>query len=81
MMTKTAKFSAWRAGSMIGAPDILPLSLAKAMIEPAKVIAPMAAPKLISIQRLSADGAVNADAKGLRRVERRACRHALPPGR
>ena len=38
----------WRAGSMIGAPDILPFSLAKAMTDPEKVIAPMAAPSAIS---------------------------------
>ena len=32
-------------GSKIGAPDILPFNLAKAITEPEKVIAPMAAPK------------------------------------
>ena len=37
-----------RAGRMIGLPDMLPLSLAKAMTEPEKVIAPMAAPSDIS---------------------------------
>jgi hypothetical protein len=31
-----------RAGSMIGLPDIRPFSLANAMIDPVKVIAPMA---------------------------------------
>ena len=34
----------------MGAPDMLPFNLAKAMIEPAKVMAPMATPKLISIR-------------------------------
>ena len=35
---------AWRAGRMIGAPDMLPLSFANAMIEPVNVTAPIAAP-------------------------------------
>ena len=38
----------WRIGSMIGLPDMLPLSLAKAMTEPVKVIAPIATPSDIS---------------------------------
>ncbi len=38
----------WRCGSMIGRPDILPLSLAKAITEPVKVMAPMARPIDIS---------------------------------
>ena len=38
----------WRAGSMIGAPHMRPSSLRKAMIEPVKVIAPMATPSDIS---------------------------------
>ena len=37
-----------RAGSRIDAPDMRPDSLAKAMTEPVKVTAPMAAPKDIS---------------------------------
>jgi hypothetical protein len=37
-----------RAGSRIGAPLMLPLSLAKAITEPEKVIAPMATPRPIS---------------------------------
>ncbi len=37
-----------REGSRIGAPDIRPSSLAKAMTEPVKVIAPMATPTPIS---------------------------------
>jgi hypothetical protein len=32
----------WRIGSMIGLPDMRPSSFRKAMIEPVKVIAPMA---------------------------------------
>ena len=39
-----------RAGSRIGAPDMLPFSLAKAMSEPVKVIAPMATPSESSIR-------------------------------
>ena len=39
---------AWRCGSMIGLPLIRPSSLRKAMIEPVKVIAPMATPSPIS---------------------------------
>ncbi len=39
---------ACRAGRMIGAPDMLPLSLRKAITEPVKVTAPMAAPIDIS---------------------------------
>ena len=38
----------WRAGSRIGEPLIRPDSLAKAMTEPEKVIAPMAMPRPIS---------------------------------
>ena len=40
------------------------------MIEPVKVIAPMAAPSDISIEARAVDGARHADAEGLRRVER-----------
>ena len=39
----------WRCGSRIGAPDIRPSSLRKAMIEPVKVTAPMARPSDISM--------------------------------
>ena len=56
---------------VIGAPDIMPLSFKKAIIEPEKVIAPIAAPKDISIKlasfifpttpRLKASGFKNAD--------------------
>ena len=42
-------FSRCRAGSRIGAPLMLPLSLAKAMTEPVKVTAPMARPSESSI--------------------------------
>ncbi len=41
--------STCRAGRMIGAPDMLPFSLAKAMTEPVKVMAPMAQPSDSSI--------------------------------
>ena len=57
--------------NVIGAPDIIPLSLRKAIIEPEKVIAPIAAPKDISIKlanlifpttpRLNASGFKKAD--------------------
>ena len=43
-------FTRWRAGRMMGAPDMFPFSLAKAMIDPEKVIAPMATPSDISIR-------------------------------
>src|SRR5215510_11487929 len=43
----------WRAGRMIGLPDMRPDSLAKAMTEPVKVMAPMATPSDIS-SRLAA---------------------------
>ena len=39
-----------RSGSRIGLPDMLPLSLRKAITEPEKVIAPMATPSPISIR-------------------------------
>ena len=38
-----------RAGRMIGAPLMLPFSLAKAITEPVKVMAPMATPRLSSM--------------------------------
>ena len=60
-----------RDGSRIGLPDMLPLSLAKAMIEPVKVTAPMATPSAHLDQRLRVDLADRADAEGLRRIERR----------
>ena len=40
----------WRSGSRIGLPDMLPLSLRKAITEPEKVIAPIATPRPISIR-------------------------------
>ena len=56
---------------VIGAPDIIPLSFKKAMIDPENVIAPIAAPKDISIKlasfifpvlpRLKASGFRNAE--------------------
>ena len=39
--------------NVIGAPDIIPLSFKKAIIDPEKVIAPIAAPKDISIKLAS----------------------------
>ena len=42
----------WRAGSMMGAPDMRPSSFRKAMIEPVKVMAPMAAPNDISMREI-----------------------------
>jgi hypothetical protein len=59
-----------RAGSMIGLPDMRPSSLAKAMIEPVKVIAPMATPSAISIRATAFSDADFADAERLRRVKR-----------
>ena len=41
-------FTRCRIGSMIGAPLMLPSSLAKAITEPVKVTAPMATPSDIS---------------------------------
>ena len=70
MATAMRMLMTWRAGRMIGAPDMLPLSLAKAMIEPENVTAPMATPIDISIKRLHVDVAGFADAHGLGRVER-----------
>ena len=43
----------WRKGKRIGAPDMLPFSLANAMTEPEKVIAPMAAPSAISTRLIA----------------------------
>ena len=40
----------WRPGSMIGLPLMRALSLRKAITEPVKVMAPMAAPSAISIR-------------------------------
>jgi len=39
-----ARLIKWRRGNKIGAPDILPFNLAKAITDPEKVIAPIAAP-------------------------------------
>ena len=44
----------WRAGRMIGLPDMRPDSLAKAITEPVKVTAPMATPSDISIRLAAA---------------------------
>ena len=46
----SARLMTWRAGRMIGLPDMRPDSLAKAMTEPVKVMAPMATPSDISIR-------------------------------
>ena len=48
--TPSALLITWRCGSRIGAPDMRPSSLAKAMIEPVKVTAPIARPSDISIR-------------------------------
>ena len=55
---------------MIGLPDMRPDSLAKAMTEPVKVMAPMATPSDISTRLAACDVAGRADAEGFRRVER-----------
>ena len=47
--TPSAPLITWRCGNMIGAPDMRPSSLRKAMIEPVKVIAPIARPSDISM--------------------------------
>ena len=44
----SAAFTTWRIGSMIGLPDMRPSSFRKAMMEPVKVIAPIATPIDIS---------------------------------
>ena len=51
---------------------MLPLSLAKAISEPAKVMAPMATPRLISIRLWVRMAPSAADAEGVGRIERRA---------
>ena len=48
--TNSAMFTTWRPGSMIGAPLMRPDSFMKAITEPVKVTAPMAAPIDISIR-------------------------------
>ena len=60
----------WRTGRMIGLPDMRPDSLAKAMTEPVKVMAPMATPSAISIRLAAWMAPRLADAEGLRRIER-----------
>ncbi len=44
----------WRAGRMIGLPDMRPDSLANAITEPVKVMAPMATPSDISTRLAAA---------------------------
>ena len=44
MKTPSAILIAWRIGRRMGAPDILPLSFAKAITDPEKVMAPIAVP-------------------------------------
>src|SRR5262245_39298222 len=46
----SARLIRCRAGRMIGLPDMRPLSLAKAITEPVKVMAPMATPSDISMR-------------------------------
>ena len=48
--TPRPRLIAWRCGSMIGLPDMRPSSFRKAMIEPVKVIAPIARPSDISMR-------------------------------
>ena len=50
MVTPINKFKKCWPMKVIGDPDIIPLSLRKAMIEPENVIAPTAAPIDISIK-------------------------------
>ena len=50
MPASVPRLITWRSGSMIGAPDMLPLSLRKAITDPEKVIAPIATPSPISIR-------------------------------
>jgi len=46
----TPRLMAWRPGSRIGLPPMLPLSFRKAITLPEKVIAPIATPRPISIR-------------------------------
>ena len=48
--TPSAMLIVWRCGSRIGLPDMRPSSFRKAMTEPVKVMAPIAAPSDISIR-------------------------------
>ncbi len=50
MAAMVARLITCRSGNRIGLPDMLPLSLRKAITEPEKVIAPMATPRPISIR-------------------------------
>ena len=50
MPTASAMLRRWRAGRMIGLPDIRAASFRNAMIEPVNVMAPMATPIDISIR-------------------------------
>ena len=52
MASATTMFSRCRAGNRIGAPLMLPLSLAKAITEPVKVTAPMPRPTESSISEV-----------------------------
>ena len=71
MDIKISKFNICCPGNIIGAPDIIPLNLRNAIIEPEKVIAPTAAPIDISIKlaslifpvkpRLKASGFIKAE--------------------
>ena len=53
MEIKINKFNKCCPGKVIGDPDIIPLNLRNAIIEPEKVIAPTAAPIDISIRLAS----------------------------
>ena len=69
MPTSVPRLSTWRPGSRIGEPDMRPDSLRKAMIEPEKVIAPMATPRPISTRdtaRMAPASSTMPKAAGLR---------------
>ena len=69
MARKITRLSRWRAGSMIGAPLILPFSLAKAMTEPAEGDGADGDAKAHFDQALGMHRAGHADAEGFRRIE------------
>ena len=65
------RFSLCWPGNVIGAPLISACSLANAISEPEKVMAPIARPERHLDQALGVDVARRADAERLRRVQRR----------
>ena len=58
-------------GNVIGEPDIIPLNFKNAIIDPVKVIAPIAAPRDISIRLaiLMSPGQPKLNTSGLRKAE------------